>query len=292
MTSTSYPSGVIEIANGAYAFIQENGATNAGFLVEEEGLVIIDTLMTQTLADRLLAETQRISNKPVRYIINTHWHGDHLLGNARMPTAPIIAHHSSRQDLLAQWTTHRQFLRDLYPNEYPQWAHLPQTPPNLTFSDSLTIRLGPRPIELRFFGPAHTRGDIAVHLPTEGVLFAGDLAFHNYIPNARDGFPSQWTQTARNIERLKPQIVVPGHGPLGGPDNLAEMRECLDLLVNQATRAFHNDLTPDDALNNLNLGPFSHWGRQNDRLPPLIQRLYAELRGDLNEPTPNSPPTN
>ena len=281
MTSPAYQTGVIEVAPGAYAFIQEGGATDAGFLVEEEGVVIIDTLMTRTLAERLLAEAGRVTDKPVRYVVNTHWHGDHLFGNALMPDAPIIGHDTCRADLFTEWTPHREFLRDLYPAMYPEWADLPQTPPNLTFSDALTLHLGPRPIELRFFGRAHTRGDVAVYLPTEGVLFAGDLSFHKYVPNARDGFPREWAQTARKVEQLDCGVVVPGHGPLGGPGDLAEMRECLDLIVQQGELAFASGLSSDEARAALDLGPFADWGRQDDRLPPLMARLYAELRGEL-----------
>ena len=85
MTQGDYQVGAIEVAPGVYAFIQPGGATDAGFIVEEEGVVIIDTLMTTTLAERLLAEVRRITDKPVRYVVNTHWHGDHLFGNALMP---------------------------------------------------------------------------------------------------------------------------------------------------------------------------------------------------------------
>ena len=285
MTSP-YRAGVIEVAPGAYAFIQEGGATDAGFLVEEEGVVIIDTLMTRTLAERLLAEARRVSDKPVRYVVNTHWHGDHLFGNALMPQAPIVAHDTCRDDLLTEWAPHREFLRDLYPALYGDWADLPQTPPNLTFSDTLTLHLGPRPVELRFFGKAHTRGDVAVYLPTEGVLFAGDLSFHDYVPNARDGFPREWTQTARRVEEVACDVIVPGHGPLGGPSNLAEMRECLELIVAQGERAFAEGKSAEEARAGLDLGPYREWGRQEDRLPTLMARLYRELRGELGPPSP------
>ena len=285
MTSP-YRTGVIEVAPGAYAFIQEGGATDAGFLVEEEGVVIIDTLMTRTLAERLLAEARRVSDKPVRYVVNTHWHGDHLFGNALMPEAPIVAHDTCRDDLFAEWAPHREFLRDLYPALYGDWADLPQTPPNLTFSDTLTLHLGARPVELRFFGKAHTRGDVAVYLPTEGVLFAGDLSFHDYVPNARDGFPREWTQTARRVEEVVCDVIVPGHGPLGGPGNLAEMRECLELIVAQGERSFAEGKSAEEARAGLDLGPYREWGRQEDRLPTLMARLYRELRGEFGPPSP------
>ena len=283
MTQGDYQTGAIEVAPGAYAFIQAGGATDAGFLVEEEGVVIIDTLMTPALAERLLAEARRVTDKPVRYVVNTHWHGDHLFGNALMPQAPIVAHDTCREDLATEWDTHRAFLRDLYPAIYEEWRDLPQTPPNLTFSDTLTLHLGERPVELRFFGRAHTRGDIAVYLPTEGVLFAGDLSFHQYIPNARDGFPLAWADTADRAAQVECDVVVPGHGPLGTRADMAEMRECLQRISAHGERSFAQGRSEEEALASLDLGPFSGWGRQEDRLPPLMSRLYRELRGEFRE---------
>ena len=283
MTQGDYRTGAIEVAPGAYAFIQAGGATDAGFLVEEEGVVIIDTLMTPALAERLLAEARRVTDKPVRYVVNTHWHGDHLFGNALMPQAPIVAHDTCRVDLATEWDSHRAFLRDLYPAIYEEWRDLPQTPPNLTFSDTLTIHLGERPVELRFFGKAHTRGDIAVYLPTEGVLFAGDLSFHQYIPNARDGFPLAWADAAERAAQVECDVVVPGHGPLGTRADMDEMRECLLRITQQGERSFMEGRSEEEALASLDLGPFAGWGRQEDRLPPLMSRLYRELRGEFGE---------
>jgi len=154
-------------------------------------------------------------------------------------------------------------------------------PPNVTFDQSLTLHLESRPLELRFYGRAHTRGDVVAHLPTEGVTFAGDLAFHKYIPNARDGFPSDWVAAASRFEKLAADVIVPGHGPLGGMANVTEMRECLALIVEQATRSFEAGLDATQAREALKLGAFASWGRQEDRLPTLVERLYMELRGEL-----------
>jgi cyclase len=280
MTST-YETGAIEIASGVYALIQPGGATDAGFIVERDGVVIIDTLMTRTLAEGLMAEVRRVTDAPVKYIVNTHWHGDHVFGNAVLPSAPIVAHDTCREDLLSEWDSHRAFLRDLYPAAWPEVSTLEAVPPNVTFDQSLTLHLESRPLELRFYGRAHTRGDVVAHLPTEGVTFAGDLAFHKYIPNARDGFPSDWVAAASRFEKLAADVIVPGHGPLGGMANVTEMRECLALIVEQATRSFEAGLDATQAREALKLGAFASWGRQEDRLPTLVERLYMELRGEL-----------
>jgi len=278
---SAYETGAIEVAKGVYAFIQADGSTDAGFVVENDGVVIIDTLMTTSLANQLMGEVRRITDAPVKHIVNTHWHGDHVFGNAVLPPAPIIAHDTCREDLLIEWDGHRAFLRDLYPAAWPEMAGLPATPPNLTFDHSLTLHLQSRPIQLLYFGRAHTRGDIVAYLPTEGVAFAGDIAFHKYIPNARDGFPTDWITAATALEELGAEVIVPGHGPLGGNAELGEMRECLTLLVDQVRLSFEAGINESAALSLISLGAFSGWGRQEDRLPTLVSRLYRELRGEF-----------
>ena len=281
MASSAYDTGAIEIASGVFAFIQPDGATDAGFIVETDGVVVIDTLMTAALAGELVDAVRSVTDAPIKLIVNTHWHGDHVFGNAVLPTVPIIAHHTCRDDLLAEWDNHRAFLRELYPAAWPGMAELEATPPNLTFDRSLTLHLESRPVELRYFGRAHTRGDVVAWLPTEGVAFAGDIAFHDYIPNARDGFPSDWISTAAQLEELSADIVVPGHGPLGSTATLAQMRECLTLIVEQVRGEFERGMDEEAARASLRLGAFSDWGRQEDRLPTLVARLYRELRGEL-----------
>lgn len=279
--ASQYETGAIEVASGVYAFIQAGGATDAGFIVDRDGVVIIDTLMTASLANHLMDEVRRVTDAPVRHIINTHWHGDHVFGNAVLPQVPIIAHDTCRDDLLSEWEGHRAFLRDLYPALWPEMEPLQATPPDVTFETKATLHLASRSVELLFLGRAHTRGDIVAYLPDIGVAFAGDLSFHKYIPNARDGFPADWTTASARLEELGADVIVPGHGPLGTNADLHEMTECLDMVVGQVQKSYAEGLTEDQARDALDLGPFADWGRQEDRLPSLVKRAYMELRGEI-----------
>jgi cyclase len=281
MANENYQTGAIELASGVYAYIQPDGATDAGFIVDKSGVIVIDTLMTESLANGLMAEIRAVTDAPIQYIVNTHWHGDHVFGNAILPPVPIIAHDTCREDLLLEWDSHRAFLRDLYPAAWPGMADLPATPPDLTFPDRLTIHLGGRQIDLHFYGRAHTRGDIVLHLPHDGVTFAGDVAFHQYIPNARDGFPIDWVGVASAVEALGSTHIIPGHGPVGTTAHLAEMRECLSLINGQVRQAYDDGKNEAEALSSVALGPFSSWGRQGDRMPTLVARLYKGFRGEL-----------
>ncbi len=279
--ASEYETGAIEVASGVFAFIQAGGATDAGFIVDHDEVVIIDTLMTASLANQMMAEVRRVTNAPISYIINTHWHGDHVFGNAVLPQVPIIAHDTCREDLFSEWETHRAFLRELYPALWPEMEPLKATPPSITFETKATLHLASRSLELMFLGRAHTRGDVVVYLPDAGVAFAGDLAFHKYIPNARDGFPVDWITAAARLERLGADVIVPGHGPIGTNSDLQEMRGCLELVVAQVRKSYEKGLTEGQAYVALQLGPFNDWGRQEDRLPGVIKRAYMELRGEI-----------
>jgi cyclase len=158
---------------------------------------------------------------------------------------------------------------------------LEATPPDITFETKATLHLASRSVEILFLGRAHTRGDVVAYLPDVGVAFAGDIAFHKYIPNARDGFPADWIMAASRLGDLRADIIVPGHGPLGSNAELQEMRECLELVVGQVRQSFARGLTEEQAHTALQLGPFANWGRQEDRLPGVVRRAYMELRGDI-----------
>ncbi len=187
MTSQSYATGVIQVAANAYAFIQANGATNTGFIVSEEGILAIDPLMTPSLATRLLSEIRSISRAPIRFLVDTHYHGDHVFGNQYFVPAPIVAHANARQELIEKFDANMNRYTSGRPELIPELSQIRMTLPDVTFNDRMDLRLGDREINLIYLGRAHTDGDILLHLPQDGVLYAGDIAFHRVLPAFPDG---------------------------------------------------------------------------------------------------------
>jgi cyclase len=228
-----------------------------------------------------MVSIRRVTDEPIKHIVNTHWHGDHLFGNAVLPRVPIFAHNTCREDLALEWDSHRAFLKDLYPALWQEVEPLQAVPPTVTFDSTLTLHLESRPVQLMYFGRAHTRGDVVAYLPDCGVCFAGDLSFHKYIPNARDGFPIDWIAASTALANLNAEVTVPGHGPLGANADLREMIDCLQLITDQLRASFNNGLNEAQARAALDLGPFKDWGRQEDRLPAVVHRTYMELRGEV-----------
>ena len=159
MTTVSYKTGVIEVAPNVYAFIQENCATNAGFIVSEEGVLVIDSLMTPTLAGKLYSAIKNVTTSHIRYLVNTHSHGDHVFGNQYFLPAPIVAHGNCRTELIEKFDANMQRYRGRT-ELIPELDQIRMTLPDVTFEDRMTIRLGDREIELSFLGRAHSNSDI------------------------------------------------------------------------------------------------------------------------------------
>ena len=138
-------------------------------------------------------------------------------------------------------------------------------------------------MELRHLGPAHTYGDAFVYLPKDKVLFAGDLAFYYVTPLACQGHVGNWIKVADRILKLDVNLIVPGHGPLGGKKELSEMRSYLMLIRREAKKRFQLGLSPEEAARDVRLGIYARW-REPERILPNIMRLYQEFQNELDQP--------
>jgi len=269
------------VAGNAFAFVQPGGMTNAGIIVGDDGVAVVEALMTPDLAKNLISEVKRITSKPVKYLINTHYHGDHTLGNEFFRPSPIVAHVNCREEYITTWdAVIKRFSTEIMPDKADEFAKLSLTPPDVTFEDSLTIYLGDRQIQLLYYGPAHTRGDIVVYLPKERVIYAGDLAFHHVNPVAAEGYVSSWIGVLRKVLRLDAGTVVPGHGPIGTKENLSQLRNYFRTLKRECRRRYNKGMSAEEAAQDIRMGEYDEWLRK-ERFPITVQRLYMEFRGEI-----------
>ncbi len=280
MATISYPTGTIEVAPNVYALVQEGGMTNAGIIVGDDGVVVVDALMTPALARHTISEVKRISNKPIRFLINTHYHGDHTFGNEFFRPSPIVSHVNCRNELITRWEAAIQRFSTNRPELADEFAKLTLTPPDVTFEDTLTIRLGDRPIELIYLGMAHTTGDILVYLPQERVIYAGDVAFHKVNPVAADGHVSSWINVLRKAMRLDASTVVPGHGSIGTKEDLNNLRDYFNVLRRETRRRYNQGMSADQAAQDIRVERYSSW-LMPERIQVTVQRLYQEFRGEI-----------
>lgn len=280
MTTVSYKTGVIEVAPQAYALVQEAGLTNAGFIVGEEGVLVIDSLMTPTLATRLLSAIRSVTKAPIRYLVDTHYHGDHLFGNQYFLPVPIIGHVNCRRELLEKFEANMQRYRNTRPELFPELEQIRMTPPDLTFEDRMTIRLGEREVQLIYLGRAHTAGDILLYLPQDKLLYAGDIAFHKVLPAFPDGHIVKWMDVMEETAKLDAETIVPGHGPVGGKSEFDEARELMGHLHREVRMGFDMGLPEAETAKKVDLGKFSGFLAQ-DRVGQITHMAYLAYSGEL-----------
>ncbi|MGP4012661.1 MBL fold metallo-hydrolase [Streptomyces sp. 4N124] len=266
-----------EIADGVFAYVQPDGGwclNNAGLVVGDDGrAVLVDTAATERRARHLRAAVLRAAPVPPRTLVTTHFHGDHTFGNRFFPEAVVVAHENARAEMAAAGLG----LTTLWPDVC--WGDIDVTLPHLTYRDFLTVHLGEVRAELIHLGPAaHTRGDTAVWLPRQRVLFAGDVLMNGVTPFCLMGSVSGSLAVLRRLRALDPVTVVPGHGPVGGPELLDAGEEYFGWLARQARSGAAAGLSPLELAREQGPGPYEHL-LDAERLVPNLHRAYAELAG-------------
>ncbi|MFZ5797621.1 MAG: MBL fold metallo-hydrolase [Desulfobulbus sp.] len=227
--------GLTRIAENVYAYVDIRNSTpqnsfgaNAGIVIGRDGILVVDTLVSAREAKRFIADIRAVSDKPIRYVVNTHYHLDHSFGNGEFAKlgALIIAHANDRKTMLQNGAAALQGAKDFGLSE----ADLAGTElawPVIAFTDRLEIDLGEQMVELIYPGPSHTDGSLLVFLPDQKLLFAGDALFTGYHPFLAEGNLAAWVKALDAIAALDAQTIVPGHGPLAAGKDLAEMQEYL-----------------------------------------------------------------
>lgn len=235
-----FPAGLSDLGGGLYAWLQPNGGlgeSNAGLIVGEQESLLIDTLWDTRLTRRMLdAMSAHTAAAPIRRLVNTHGDPDHYWGNQLLAGAEIIATRATAEDVRGEDPRRLRLLAfagRLLPGGLAAFAKLLRpydfsgiriTPPTRTFDGVLELDVGGRRIELLEVGPAHTPGDLLVHVPDERVVFAGDLMFVGVTPIMWVGPVENWLAGLDRIIELAPRTVVPGHGPVTDLDGVRLMK--------------------------------------------------------------------
>jgi cyclase len=284
-TVPSWQTGLVEVGPDAYAYVQAGGGTgisNAGLIAGDEGALAVDALFMPPMTQAFLSAIKRVTQKPVRQLVNTHHHADHTMGNQFFLPTQIISHANCRREMLrVGLPTDR--LAELVPQFADQLRQINLTLPDVTFDDRLVLHFGDRVIELIYLGPAHTIGDTVVYLPQDKLLFAGDIAFHYVTPLAFEGHVSGWIKVIDRISKLDIETVVPGHGPVGGKAELREMRDYLALLRREAKKCFQEGMNDWQAAKAIRLRWYGQWV-DSQRVLANVRKLYQEFRREALAP--------
>ncbi|MEV5571720.1 MBL fold metallo-hydrolase [Spirillospora sp. NPDC052269] len=265
-----------EIADGIHAYVQPDGTwclNNAGVLVGPDAVTLVDTAATERRTRRLREAVASVTHRPIRTVVNTHHHGDHTHGNHLFAgRARVIGHDLCRPAVLEQGTLVRQLWPDV------EWGDVPVSPPDVTFSDRMTLHLGDLPVELRHAGPAHTDNDVVVWIPERRTLLAGDIVFNGGTPFVLWGSVSGTLAALDRLRALGADHVLPGHGPVGGPELFDRTERYLRWIQDLARDAAGAGLTPLQAAREADLGEFADW-TDAERVVGNLHRAFAEHAG-------------
>lgn len=269
---------VEEVTEGVHAYIQPDGTwwiNNTGFLVGSKGVVSVDACSTERRTRAYLAAIGEVTTQPVRTLVNTHHHGDHTYGNYLFPGATIVGHEATRTSIL-QWGM---------PIDAPvwtpvEWGDIELAPPFLTYRDGVTVWVDDLRCEVTYVGnAAHTTNDSIVWIPERKVLFSGDLLFNGGTPFLMQGSLAGAVKVLTEVVKpLGAETIVPGHGPVAGPQLIDEVLSYLRFVQTTASAAKAAGLTPLEAARQTDLGEFADL-KDSERLAANLHRAYAELDG-------------
>jgi glyoxylase-like metal-dependent hydrolase (beta-lactamase superfamily II) len=298
----SYSKGLHEVGDGLYAYLQPDGGwgwSNAGLIADGERTLLIDTLYDLALTEQMLRSMRLAVPAAARIdtLVNTHANGDHCYGNQLVGGARIIASERTAAEMIELPPAAMAALLEQAPAMGELGAFFMQcfgafdfkgtelALPQQTFSGELKLAVGDLELELIEVGPAHTRGDTLVHVPARRVLFSGDILFSGAHPIAWAGPVSNWIAACERILAMDVEVIVPGHGPLAGPDAVRELKAYFEYLYEEARTCHAAGMTALEAARAITLDRWIDW-RERERLVVNLANIYAELEGDREPPNP------
>jgi glyoxylase-like metal-dependent hydrolase (beta-lactamase superfamily II) len=280
------PAKVEPLATGVFALIT-GGDPNTGFIVGEHGVVVVDARATPALARETVAAIHNVTDKPIRYLVLTHYHAVRVLGASGIGAELIIAHRGTRYLINERGQQDFESEARRFPRLFQDIQSIPGlTHPDICYDDLLILDLGDREVQLRWLGRAHTEGDTAVWLPADHILFAGDLVEASAAPYCGDAYIQDWIGTLKAVRGLGAHTVVPGRGAVVRDEAvnkaIDETQEYLTILRNTVRSAVLREASIAEAYHDVEaaLTPrFGDWAIFKHCLPFNVQRMYDELSG-------------
>jgi cyclase len=300
-----------KLAEGVYVQVVSpdgNAVSNSGVVILDHGVLVFDTHFTPEAGQVLLAGIRSLTSKPVRYVVNSHFHPDHTHGNQVWANAQLIASTNARRDVLQvdlpsmnravgitqdQLETMRRDMEQeadsariqslraqikLREDYLETMSRLKIIAPIVTLDDGLTILEGKREVQILYFGAGHTDGDVVLYLPSLKIAFLGDLFFNKAIPNVQDASVLEWMKTLEEVLKLDAEKFLPGHGPVGSKNDVKEFLGYLEELKTLIEAAIARGDTMEQTTHDTQVPPkYSSYQFQNF-FPSNVQKMYTELK--------------
>jgi cyclase len=300
------------------------GWSNAGLVTSRGDAILVDTLydlnLTRRMLDTMRRRTACAAN--IETVVNTHANGDHCWGNQLVGGADIVASRRAADEMRdlspalmktlvrasrlavaagqgTRWATNllarvglaratsfadaAQFVVDKFGAFDFEGIEL--CPPTTTFDGSLTVTVGDKDVHLVEVGPAHTRGDVIVHVPADRVVFSGDILFIGSHPIVWEGPVENWIGACDRILALDVETIVPGHGPVTDKAGVRRVKEYWEYLLAETRDRFEAGMSADEAARDIAFDAFSSW-LDGERVAVNVDTIYRDLAGDRSTRDP------
>jgi cyclase len=288
--ATSLTFALKPLGHDVYAAIDDakgEAGANAGFVIGDDGVAVIDTFENPEASKQMLAEIRKLTQLPIKFVVNTHYHIDHVAGNSlfQQNGAVVFAQRSVRS-----WI-HTENLKFFGKDIKPEQRKMVETlgAPDAVYDTGVTLFLVSRRIDVRVF-PGHTGGDSVVFIPDANVVFTGDLFWRNTLPNLIDATTSAWIPTLNAVMAAAPNAsYVPGHGDVGTAEDVKNFRDYLAFLREQIAPAVQQNKSEGDLVNAALPAvteKYGKWDFFKYFAKPDILQTAAEIRGDKKIPQP------
>lgn len=287
---TPFTKGLHELGDGVFAYLQPTGSwgySNAGLVAADGTSLLVDTLfdleLTRAMLDAMRPVTQ---TRPIETLVNTHANGDHCWGNQLVPErAEIYTTVATAEEMRLVPPARIAALRQSDDDELRAWADyafgdfsiddvVPRFP-DRTFTQSLSLSVGGRELEVTDLGPAHTLSDSIVHVPDAAVIFTGDLVFVKGTPIAWAGPISNWLRACDQICALGAALIVPGHGPVTDDEGVRQVQRYFEHVEREALERLRGGMPSVEAAFDIDLGEFSDLP-DSERIVVTVDTIYRE----------------
>ncbi|UFS71177.1 MBL fold metallo-hydrolase [Geomonas sp. RF6] len=240
-----------ELAKDVYAFLQPPLVwySNAGVIVGDKDVIVVDSLANAAMTKNLLSEIRRVTDKPIRFLINTHSHADHVYTNHLFPEATVITTHSGREQTKANLELQGEHSAS-YAKFFPEFDFSGgrYTVQDMCFRGTFSLYQGAREVRVIELGAGHSESDVVVYLPSEKIAFCGDVFLKGMPPLPLEGHVSQTIAHYKLLESFEAEVYVPGHGEAGTLAHVRVQREQLERQFERARECFQKGMSYDEAL--------------------------------------------
>jgi glyoxylase-like metal-dependent hydrolase (beta-lactamase superfamily II) len=276
------------LSDHAYAYTAE-GDPNTGIVIGDDAVMVIDTQATPAMAQDVIRRIREVTDKPIRYVVLSHYHAVRVLGASAYGPEHVIASDDTLSLIRERGEQDKASEIGRFPRLFRSVESVPPglTWPTMTFTGRMTLWLGSLEVQLLQLGRGHTKGDTVVWLPAERILFSGDLVEFDATPYAGDAYFTDWPATLDRIAALEPQQLVPGRGaalvtPAQVAAGLAGTRAFVaDVFshVQAAAAAGHDLRTAYRATVDAVRPAYGHWVIFDHCMPFDVTRAYDEATG-------------